>query len=209
MTVSPPRTVLAGRDRQRRASRGTNTSIRDPNFISPIRAPASERVARLRRGRRRAAPARRRPAARRPSAPSWSIQISECSFRCASWRYAGTKRARHVVDARHPAGHRRAIDVHVEQRQKNRHLLPVARRRLVRRAPDPRASPCRRPARARRVGSAGGVRSGSRKNSAMAIGRTSSSDRDGTAGAADADTTAGTRGDRDERHAGAIDASRA
>ena len=50
------------------------------------------------------------------------------------------ERAGHVVDARHAAGDRRAVDVHVEQRQENRDLLPRRPAALRRRAPRPRAS---------------------------------------------------------------------
>ena len=112
--------------------------MRDPNFMSPMRVTGGQAGRRARRGTPRAAPAARRPGGRPPSAPSCfdpDLRVLVADARRLETRLE-TSRA-HRSTRRHSTGDRRAVDVHVERRQKDRDLPPLARRAPRRRGATP------------------------------------------------------------------------
>ena len=111
---------------------GTKTSMRDPNFMSPKRSPATTWV-----------PGATRQTIRRASMPTSCrattsrsprrIQSSFRSFSCGRLGLVGRQElARRVLDAFDDTRERDPVDVHVERRQEDADLLPLAWRRHAR-----------------------------------------------------------------------------
>ena len=145
--------------------------MREPNFISPMRWPVLQHVARAAPGSPPGARPGRRSGGRPRGAPRPSTRVAQGDLAAlvlgrALEPVGRVPLAGAVGDLLHAAGVRRAVDVHVEERQEDADLLPVARPGRRRPGPARRTSPCRRrvrgpgPVRACRWS---GVRSGSRK----------------------------------------------
>ena len=115
--------------------------MREPNFIRPIRSPRATRLPFV----DAADDAPRQHADDLPeddrSARRCSIQISFSSLSFERFLVGRQELARPVVDARDAAVDRRAVDVHVDRRQEDGDLLPVARRAPTARRSVRRSSP--------------------------------------------------------------------